>query len=64
VQAARAAAAGTWTMTDRWLGHAVGVVKMAPYNAFLRLPCKKGAAARHLIYAGQRRRLDRIGLGL
>jgi hypothetical protein len=31
---------------------------------FLRLPCKKGAAARHLIYAGQRRRLDRIGLGL
>lgn len=33
-------------------------------HVFLRLPCKKGAAARHLIYAGQRRRLDRIGPGL
>jgi len=26
---------------------------------FPRFPCKKGAADRHLIYAGQRRRLDR-----
>ena len=31
---------------------------------FLRLPCEKGAAARHLIYAGQRRQLDRDSLGL
>ena len=41
-----------------------GAVTLGLSYVFLRFPCKKEAAARHFLYAGQRRRLDRVGLGL